>query len=91
MTKFTAVYVDEDDIATYIVKAATDPRTMNKTVYIRPPHNILSQRELIQKWEALSGKVLEKNRVSAQDFLTRMKGKVLYNIYNTQILYIMKM
>ncbi|KAG6571626.1 hypothetical protein SDJN03_28354, partial [Cucurbita argyrosperma subsp. sororia] len=67
------VYVDEDDIATYIVKAATDPRTMNKTVYIRPPDNILSQRELIQKWEALSGKVLEKNSVSAQDFLARMK------------------
>ncbi|XP_022963989.1 isoflavone reductase homolog [Cucurbita moschata] len=68
-----AVYVDEDDIATYIVKAATDPRTMNKTVYIRPRDNILSQRELIQKWEALSEKVLEKNSVSAQDFLTRMK------------------
>ncbi|CAK9323660.1 unnamed protein product [Citrullus colocynthis] len=67
------VYVDEDDIAMYIVKAATDPRTENKTVYIRPPQNILSQRELIEKWEKLSGKVLEKTSVSAQDFLARMK------------------
>ncbi|XP_038887505.1 isoflavone reductase homolog [Benincasa hispida] len=67
------IYVDEDDIATYIVKAATDPRTENKTVYIRPPQNILSQRELIEKWEKLSGKVLEKKSVSAQDFLARMK------------------
>ena len=78
MTKFTAVYVDEDDIATYVVKAATDPRTMNKTVYIRPPHNILSQREMVEKWEELSGKVLEKKSISPQDFLARMKGKDLF-------------
>ncbi|KAA0068143.1 hypothetical protein IC582_008422 [Cucumis melo] len=67
------IYTDEDDIARYVVKAATDPRTLNKTVYIRPPQNILSQRELIQIWEKLSGKVLEKISVSAQDFLANIK------------------
>uniref|UniRef100_A0A0A0LE76 NmrA-like domain-containing protein n=1 Tax=Cucumis sativus TaxID=3659 RepID=A0A0A0LE76_CUCSA len=67
------VYMDEDDIARYVVKAATDPRTLNKTVYIRPPKNILSQRELIEKWEKLSGKVLEKISVSAQDFLAKIE------------------
>ena len=70
--------MDEDDIARYVVKAATDPRTLNKTVYIRPPKNILSQRELIEKWEKLSGKVLEKISVSAQDFLAKIEGKQIF-------------
>lgn len=61
------------------MKAATDPRTLNKTVYIRPPQNILSQRELIQIWEKLSGKVLEKISVSAQDFLANIKGKQIFD------------
>ncbi|KAJ4728534.1 putative Isoflavone reductase [Melia azedarach] len=32
-----AIYVDEDDIAMYTMKAIDDPRTLNKTLYIRPP------------------------------------------------------
>ncbi|KAL3738605.1 hypothetical protein ACJRO7_020046 [Eucalyptus globulus] len=69
-----AVYLDEDDIATYAIKAIDDPRTLNKTVYLRPPENILSQRQLVEMWEKLSGKTLEKRSVSAEDFLASMKG-----------------
>ncbi|EOY25284.1 Pinoresinol reductase 1 isoform 2 [Theobroma cacao] len=67
-------FMDEDDIATYTINAIDDPRTLNKTLYIRPPGNILTQAHLIQKWEELSGKKLEKISISAQDFLASMKG-----------------
>ncbi|KAK8998006.1 hypothetical protein V6N11_012540 [Hibiscus sabdariffa] len=68
------VYMDEDDIAAYTIKAIDDPRTLNKTLYIRPPDNILTQSELIQKWETLSRKKLQKISISADDFLASMKG-----------------
>lgn len=68
------VYMDEDDIATYTIKTIDDPRTLNKTIYIRPPENILTQRELIEKWEKIIGKQLEKSTISEQDFLSSMKG-----------------
>ena len=66
--------MDEDDVATYTIKAIDDPRTLNKTLYIRPPENILTQTQLIQKWEKLTGKKLDKISISAQDFLASIKG-----------------
>ncbi|KAJ8557890.1 hypothetical protein K7X08_004656 [Anisodus acutangulus] len=68
------VYMDEDDVATYTIKSIDDARTVNKTVYLRPPENILTQRELIAKWEKLKGTELEKISISEQDFLSSMKG-----------------
>lgn len=69
------VYMDEDDVATYTIKTIDDPRTLNKTIYLRPPENILTQRELIEKWEKLIGKQLDKSTLSEQDFLSSVKGK----------------
>lgn len=69
-----AIYVDEDDIATYTIKTIDDPRTLNKTLYLRPPENILSQGELVNMWEQLIGKELEKTTISAQEFLDSIKG-----------------
>ncbi|XWS49474.1 hypothetical protein CRYUN_Cryun12cG0006600 [Craigia yunnanensis] len=66
-------YMDEDDVATYTIRAIDDPRTLNKTLYIRPPENILTQSQLIQKWEKLTGKKLDKISISAQDFLASIK------------------
>jgi uncharacterized protein YbjT (DUF2867 family) len=66
--------MDEDDIATYTIKAIDDPRALNKTLYLRPPENILSQRQLVEIWEKLSGKKLEKIIISGEDFLASMKG-----------------
>ncbi|KAI4327993.1 hypothetical protein L6164_020393 [Bauhinia variegata] len=68
------VYMDEDDVATYTIKTIDDLRTLNKTVYLRPPENVLSQRELIEKWEKLTGRQLDKSSLSEQDFLSSMKG-----------------
>nr|XP_043629634.1 bifunctional pinoresinol-lariciresinol reductase-like [Erigeron canadensis] len=70
-----SIFVDEDDIATYTIRMIDDPRTCNKTVYIRPSQNILSQREVVQIWEKLIGKQLEKTYLSEQDFLNIMKGQ----------------
>ncbi|XP_047151135.1 isoflavone reductase homolog [Vigna umbellata] len=69
-----AVFMDEDDVATYTIKTIDDPRTLNKTVYLRPPENILTQRQLIEKWEKLIGKQLEKSSINEQDFLASMRG-----------------
>lgn len=69
-----AIYMDEDDIATYTIKSIDDPRTLNKTLYLRPPENILTQRELVQIWENLTGETLEKITVSEEDFLAQLKG-----------------
>ncbi|TVU51769.1 hypothetical protein EJB05_03213 [Eragrostis curvula] len=67
------ILVDEDDVATYTIKSIDDPRTLNKTIYLRPKDNILSQNEVITKWETLSGKVLEKIHIPAEEFLASMK------------------
>ncbi|KAL6641672.1 hypothetical protein ACP70R_019853 [Stipagrostis hirtigluma subsp. patula] len=67
------IFVDEDDVATYTIKSIDDPRTLNKTVYLRPQENVLTQNELITKWEQISGKVLEKIHIPAEEFLSSMK------------------
>ncbi|KAK6947333.1 NmrA-like domain [Dillenia turbinata] len=70
-----AIYVDEDDIAAYTIKMIDDPRTLNKTVYIRAPENILSQRDVVEIWEKLIGKELEKSSISEEEFLALIKGQ----------------
>ncbi|CBI32845.3 unnamed protein product, partial [Vitis vinifera] len=67
------IYVDEDDIAMYTIKTIDDPRTLNKTLYLRPPQNILSQREVVEIWEKLIGKQLQKSSIFKEEFLTNMK------------------
>ncbi|KAA8521235.1 hypothetical protein F0562_011928 [Nyssa sinensis] len=67
--------MDEDDIATYTIKSIDDPRTLNKTLYLRPPENILSQRQIVEMWEKLIGKKFEKFSISAEDLLASMKDR----------------
>ncbi|GLT58492.1 hypothetical protein SLA2020_313790 [Shorea laevis] len=67
-------FMDEDDVATYAIKTIDDPRTLNKTLYLRPPENILTQTQLVEKWEKLTGKELEKISISDTDFLASMEG-----------------
>ncbi|XP_011088414.1 isoflavone reductase homolog isoform X1 [Sesamum indicum] len=55
-----AVYNREEDIAIYTIKAADDPRTLNKILYIRPPANTISMNDLVSLWEKKIGKDLEK-------------------------------
>ncbi|XP_066355974.1 isoflavone reductase homolog [Miscanthus floridulus] len=67
------IFCDEDDVATYTIKSVDDPRALNKTIYLRPPENILTQNDVISKWENLSGNVLEKIHIPADEFLASMK------------------
>uniref|UniRef100_A0A0D9XYC2 NmrA-like domain-containing protein n=1 Tax=Leersia perrieri TaxID=77586 RepID=A0A0D9XYC2_9ORYZ len=63
----------KDDVGTYTIKSIDDPRTLNKTIYIRPRENCLTQNELIAKWEKLTGKRLEKFPIPGDEFLASMK------------------
>ncbi|KAM3372325.1 hypothetical protein ACQJBY_019297 [Aegilops geniculata] len=77
------IFMDEDDVATYTIKSIDDPRALNKTIYLRPPENILSQNELIAKWEKLSGKVLEKIPIQSDEFLASMKAFKIHVVYDS--------
>ncbi|KAI3812611.1 hypothetical protein L1987_17322 [Smallanthus sonchifolius] len=67
------VFMDEDDVATYTVKTVDDTRMLNKTLYLRPPENILTHNQLVENWEKLAHKKFEKVHICAQDFLASMK------------------
>jgi hypothetical protein len=67
------IFCDEDDVATYTIKSVDDPRALNKTIYLRPPKNILTQNDVTSKWENLSGNVPEKIHIPADEFLVSMK------------------
>eukprot|EP00249_Psilotum_nudum_P000913 c13102_g1_i1 orf=463-1674(-) len=55
-----AIFVAEEDVAAFTIKAAVDPRASNKSLFIRPKENILSQNEVTAIWEKKIGKTLEK-------------------------------
>ncbi|OIV96332.1 hypothetical protein TanjilG_09759 [Lupinus angustifolius] len=64
-----AIFNKEEDIGTYTIRAVDDPRTLNKVLYLRPPHNIYSFNDLIALWEKKIGKTLEKTFVSEEKLL----------------------
>jgi hypothetical protein len=49
-----------------MIKAVDDLRTLNKTLYISPPNNILSMNEMVTLWEKKIGKSLEKTHISEE-------------------------
>ncbi|XP_060194440.1 phenylcoumaran benzylic ether reductase TP7-like [Lycium barbarum] len=68
-----AVFNEERDIATYTIKAVDDPRTLNKTLYIKPPKNTLSFNELVAMWEKMIGKTVEKIYIPEKQILKDIK------------------
>ncbi|VVB09690.1 unnamed protein product [Arabis nemorensis] len=68
-----AVFNKEEDIATYTIKAIDDPRTLNKTLYIRPPLNTYSFNDLVSLWEKKIGKTLERIYVPEEQLLNQIK------------------
>eukprot|EP01018_Ginkgo_biloba_P008359 Gb_21757 [translate_table: standard] len=80
-----AVFVKEEDIGTFTIKAANDLRTLNKTLHLRPPANILSFNELVGLWENKIGKTLQKVYISEEQLLkliaeTPFPGNILLSI-----------
>lgn len=68
-----SVFADEDDIGTYTIKAADDPRALNKILYIKPPANTLTLNELVALWEKKIGKTLDKVYLSEEEVLQKIQ------------------
>nr|WBU86596.1 EGS [Chimonanthus praecox] len=68
-----AVFVKEEDIGTYTVKAVDDPRTLNKILYLRPPADTISFNDLVSLWEKLTGKTLERVYVPEEQVLKNIQ------------------
>ncbi|KAK0581115.1 hypothetical protein LWI29_010168 [Acer saccharum] len=68
-----AIYNKEEDIATYTIRAVEDPRTLNKSLYIRPPGNIYSFNDLVSLWEKKIGKTLERTYVPEEQLLKNIQ------------------
>ncbi|XP_072964111.1 phenylcoumaran benzylic ether reductase Betv6-like [Typha angustifolia] len=68
-----AIFLNEEDISTFTIKAVDDPRTLNKILYMRPADNILSQNELISLWEKKTGKSFERVYIPEPDVLKQIQ------------------
>lgn len=69
-----AVFVNDADAAAFTIKTIDDPRTLNKTLYLRPPGNICSMNDLVELWEGKIKKKLEKIFVTENQLLEKIKG-----------------
>jgi phenylcoumaran benzylic ether reductase len=69
------VYMDEDDIGTYTIKAVEDPRALNKVLHMRPHGNILSHNELVSLWENKVGKTFDRVYLSENEVLKKLRGR----------------
>ncbi|KAL8103729.1 hypothetical protein AgCh_028072 [Apium graveolens] len=72
-------YVRAQDIAGYTVKAATDPRTENGIVIYRLPKNIITQLDLISRWEKKTGHTVEKTYISEEEIIKLSRSSRLQN------------
>jgi pterocarpan reductase len=68
------VFNKEEDIGTYTIRAADDPRTLNKILYLRPPNNIYTFNEVVALWEKKIGKTLQKIYVLEDKLLKDIEG-----------------
>jgi pterocarpan reductase len=68
------VFNKEEDIGTYTIRAADDPRTLNKILYLRPPNNIYTFNEVVALWEKKIGKTLQKIYVLEDKLLEDIEG-----------------
>ncbi|TKY70407.1 Isoflavone reductase protein [Spatholobus suberectus] len=67
------VYVAEEDVGTYTIKAVDDPRTLNKTLCMRPPANVLTFNELVSLWENKIKTTLEKIYIPEDQILKNIQ------------------
>ncbi|XP_027068202.1 phenylcoumaran benzylic ether reductase Pyrc5 [Coffea arabica] len=63
----------EENVAAYTIKAADDPRTLNKIVYLRSPANRLSCNEIVSLWERKIGQTLEKIYLPEKEVLEKIR------------------
>lgn len=63
------VFVKESDVAKFTMCTIEDPRTLNKTLYLRPPGNVYSMNELVGLWEKKINKFLKKIYITEEQLL----------------------
>ena len=70
------VFVKEGDVAQFTICAIEDPRTLNQTLYLRPPGNICSMNELADLWEMKINKSLKRVYITEEQLLKEILGKL---------------
>ncbi|GJN37734.1 hypothetical protein PR202_gb26720 [Eleusine coracana subsp. coracana] len=73
-----AVFMVEEDIATYTMRAVDDARTLNKILYMRPPANVLSHNDLISLWEKKSGRTLQRVHIPEEEVFNWIKVEAAF-------------
>uniref|UniRef100_A0ACD5YL20 Uncharacterized protein n=1 Tax=Avena sativa TaxID=4498 RepID=A0ACD5YL20_AVESA len=63
------IFVEESDVAKFTVCTIEDPRTINKSLYLRPPGNVYSLNELAGLWETKIKKRLQKIHITEEQLL----------------------
>ncbi|CAH9114766.1 unnamed protein product [Cuscuta epithymum] len=67
------IFVKESDVAAFTINTVDDPRTLNKVIYLRPAGNVCSMNELVEVWESKIDKKLEKEYVSEEELLLKIR------------------
>jgi len=70
------VFVKEGDVAQFTICTIEDPRTLNQTLYLRPPGNICSMNELADLWEMKINKSLKRVYITEEQLLKEILGKL---------------
>jgi hypothetical protein len=70
------IFVEEGDVAKFTVCTIEDPRTLNMTLYLRPPGNIYSLNELVSLWETKINKCLKKIHITEEQLLENIQSKL---------------
>ncbi|KAF3332800.1 isoflavone reductase-like protein [Carex littledalei] len=63
------VFSVEMDVGRYTILGADDPRTLFKTLYIRPPENVISLNELVSLWESKINRFWERIYIPSEAFM----------------------
>jgi uncharacterized protein YbjT (DUF2867 family) len=69
------VYVAEEDVGTYTVRAAADPRMTDRMLYVKPPANTLSHNELLSMWEKKTGRTFRRAYIAVDAVLKMIRGR----------------
>ncbi|KAL5207119.1 hypothetical protein ABZP36_031554 [Zizania latifolia] len=67
------VFVKETDVAKFAICTLEDPRTLNKTLYLRPSGNCYSMNELVDLWERKINKFLNKIYITEEQLLENIR------------------
>lgn len=88
-TWFAAYFVAGADIGKFTMKAASDIRTLNKSLHFQPPTNFYNMNQLASMWESKIGHSIPRLFITEDHLLSVAAGSsliyypplILHNIY----------